>query len=97
MNNFRCLTSKKTKNGGTSPFKGVLSNPENAVSRNADAKGGERMRAVKWLPFVLSALLLVPALAAELKSGKAVGSKGAPPYNPQHVGGPFKGGTDCPV
>jgi hypothetical protein len=55
------------------------------------------MRAVKWLPFVLSALLLVPALAAELKSGKAVGSKGAPPYNPQHVGGPFKGGTDCPV
>ncbi len=55
------------------------------------------MRAVKWLPFGLSVLLLVPALAAELKSGKPVGFKGAPAYNPQHVGGPFKGSDRCPV
>lgn len=46
---------------------------------------------------VLSVCWLLPVLAAELKSGKPVGFKGAPPYNPQHVGGPFKGSDRCPV
>ncbi|MCS6859449.1 MAG: hypothetical protein NZT92_03910 [Abditibacteriales bacterium] len=55
------------------------------------------MRAVKGLLFVVSAWLLIPAVAEEIKSGKPVGFKGAPAYNPQHVGGPFKGSDRCPV
>lgn len=48
--------------------------------------------------FVVIGSMLLAALAfAEIKSGREVGAKGAPAYNPQHVGGPFKGSTTCPV
>jgi hypothetical protein len=60
-----------------------------------NAKGGERMRTFKWMAVLVGALMLVPAFA-EVKSGPGIGG-GAPPYNPNHIGGPFKGKTTCPV